>query len=83
MGTAITNWGKPYYKLGQLLQVGAIITNWDITVGFHFCPPPLPFEQHVGFIHENYALKIFVLLHSCFECNKQRKEKQQQLFQDS
>ena len=35
--TVITNWGS-YYKLGQtllqirqLLQIGAIITNWDIT----------------------------------------------------
>ena len=27
----ITNWGKLYYKLGQLLQVGVIITNWGIT----------------------------------------------------
>ena len=24
---AITNWDKLYYKLGQLLQIGAIITN--------------------------------------------------------
>ena len=31
IGEAITNWGKLYYKLGQLLQIGAIITNWDIT----------------------------------------------------
>ena len=28
----ITNWGKLYYKLGQLLQIGAIITYWGITV---------------------------------------------------
>ena len=32
IGAAITNWGKRYYKLGQLLQIGAIITNWGITV---------------------------------------------------
>ena len=25
--TAITNWGKMYYKLGEVLQVRAIITN--------------------------------------------------------
>ena len=25
--TAITNWGKIYYKLGQVLQIRAIITN--------------------------------------------------------
>ena len=31
-GAAITNWGKLYYKLGQLLQIGAVITNWGITV---------------------------------------------------
>ena len=29
---AITNWGKMYYKLGQILQIRAIITNWDITI---------------------------------------------------
>ena len=30
-GKAITNWDKLYYKLGQLLQIGAIITIWGIT----------------------------------------------------
>ena len=29
---AITNWGKIYYKLGQVLQMRTIITNWSITV---------------------------------------------------
>ena len=29
---AITNWGKMYYKLGQVLQIRTIITNWGITV---------------------------------------------------
>ena len=28
---AITNWDKIYYKLGQVLQIRAIITNWGIT----------------------------------------------------
>ena len=28
---AITNCGKMYYKLGQVLQIRAIITNWGIT----------------------------------------------------
>ena len=28
---AITNWGKIYYKLGQVLQIRAVITNWAIT----------------------------------------------------
>ena len=27
IGVAIANWDKLYYKLGQLLQIGAIITN--------------------------------------------------------
>ena len=27
---AITNWGKIYYKLGQVLQIRTIITNWGI-----------------------------------------------------
>ena len=27
----ITKWGRRYYKLGKLLQIGAIITNWGIT----------------------------------------------------
>ena len=27
----VTNWGKMYYKLGQVLQIRAIITNWGIT----------------------------------------------------
>ena len=30
----ITNWGKCYCKFGQLLQNGAIITNWGITGPF-------------------------------------------------
>ena len=29
---AITNWGKMYYKLGQVLQIRAIITYWGITI---------------------------------------------------
>ena len=28
---SIKNWGKVYYKLGQVLQIWAVITNWDIT----------------------------------------------------
>ena len=28
---AITNCGKIYYKLGQVLQIRAITTNWSIT----------------------------------------------------
>ena len=40
--SVIANWGNliitnqgSYYKLGQpLLQIGVIITNWDITVRF-------------------------------------------------
>ena len=31
IGAAITNWGKIYYKLGQVLQIRAIIRNWGIT----------------------------------------------------
>ena len=31
IGAAITNQGKIYYKLGQVLQIRAIITNWGIT----------------------------------------------------
>ena len=27
----VTNWGKTYYKLGQVLQIRAIITNGDVT----------------------------------------------------
>ena len=27
----ITDWGKIYYKLGQVLQIRAVITNWGIT----------------------------------------------------
>ena len=29
--SVVTNWGS-YYKLGQLLQVRAIIINWGITL---------------------------------------------------
>ena len=29
---AMTNFGKMYYKLRQVLQIRAIITNWDITI---------------------------------------------------
>ena len=28
---SITNWAKVYYKLGQVLQIWTIITNWGIT----------------------------------------------------
>ena len=31
IGAAITNWDKIYYKLGQVLQIRAIIRNWGIT----------------------------------------------------
>ena len=31
--TAISNCGKMYYKLGQVLQISAIITNWEIADG--------------------------------------------------
>ena len=30
--SVITNWDKLYYKLGQVLQIRAIITNWGITI---------------------------------------------------
>ena len=33
IGAAISDQGKLYYKLAQLLQTGAIITNWGITNG--------------------------------------------------
>ena len=29
-GAAITNWGEIYYKLGKVLQIRPIITNWGI-----------------------------------------------------
>ena len=29
--SVVTNWGKMYYKLEQVLQIRAIITNWGIT----------------------------------------------------
>ena len=29
--TVIKNWDKLYHKLGQLIQIGVIITNWGIT----------------------------------------------------
>ena len=31
-GAAITNWGKMYYKLEQVLQIRTIITNLDLTI---------------------------------------------------
>ena len=33
IGAAIANGGRTYYKLGQVLQIRAVITNWGITVG--------------------------------------------------
>ena len=30
--SVITNWGKMYYKLGQVLQIRAIITTLSITI---------------------------------------------------
>ena len=32
LGQKFTNWGKMYYKLGQVLQIRAIITNYGITL---------------------------------------------------
>ena len=34
IGTAslLQNWGTMYYKLGQVLQIRAIIKNWSITL---------------------------------------------------
>ena len=29
--SVVTNWGKMYYKLVQVLQIRAIITNWGVT----------------------------------------------------
>ena len=43
----ITNQGNRYYKLGQLLQIGAIMTNWGITN---------PFKK--GFSQEKRNLKF-------------------------
>ena len=43
----ITNQGNRYYKLGQLLQIGAIMTNWSITN---------PFKK--GFSQEKRNLKF-------------------------
>ena len=31
---AITNCGKIYYKLGQVLQISAVFTNWGITINY-------------------------------------------------
>ena len=35
MGASITIWAKLYYKMGQVFQVRAIITNWGITYLSH------------------------------------------------
>ena len=35
MGAGITIWAKMCYKMGQVLQVRAIITNWGITYLSH------------------------------------------------
>ena len=32
IGPAIKNWGENYYKLGNVLQIRAAITNWCITL---------------------------------------------------
>ena len=54
---AITNWYKTYYKLGQILQIRAIITNWSVTYRIN-----LDGEQSKGtyrvslFIHRNTAV---------------------------
>ena len=34
---AITNWGKIYYRLEQVLQIRIIITNWGITTSTYYC----------------------------------------------
>ena len=33
---AIANWSKMYYKLGQVLQIRAITTNWGITITTYY-----------------------------------------------
>ena len=35
---AFTNWGKTYYKLGQVLQIRAVITNWGIKIWSFLSP---------------------------------------------
>ena len=49
IGSDIKNWGKRYYKLGQLLQIGAIITNWGLTT--------YPTNLEIGF--ENFRIDHF------------------------
>ena len=39
--SVVTNWGKMYYKLWQVLQIRAIITNWGITAFNIMQPWPL------------------------------------------
>ena len=48
----VTNWGKMYYKLGQVLQIRAIITNWGIKIvinKFHaFLSKPYPLNLKIS-----------------------------------
>ena len=32
--SVVTNWGKMFYKLGQVLQIRAIITNWGLAIDY-------------------------------------------------
>ena len=44
----ITNWGKLYHRFGQLLQIEAIITNWDIRNTINILLEPLTMHNNMG-----------------------------------
>ena len=52
----ITNWGKCCYKLSQILQIRAIITNWDVTVSIY------PFLMY----QSTFVVPKFYLLNQVF-----------------
>ena len=58
---AIANWGKMYYKLGQVLQIRAIITNWGHSniVGGAYSPSC-----------SNYALEGITTDHEAKYCQR-------------
>ena len=67
IGAAITNWGKMYCKLWQVLQIRAIITNWGITAFNIMQPWPLQelCEKYLRIFFEQLVLE-FLQHRSCY-----------------
>ena len=61
----VTNWGKMYYKFGQVLQIRAIITSWGITL------QNLPFQK-IMFLKIHKIHQKTTVFESLFQVSSQQ-----------